>query len=412
MELGKILKYQKGKAPGLTKGGNEFVVYLSPEYLRNKAQPTLIPDFWGKVEVQEKDLLLLWDGSNAGEFFVGKRGVLSSTMVKFTFDEEAYDKSFLYYQLKFVEGYLKARTNGSGIPHVDKEILFSINIEHFSTSEQRAIAAILSKIDAAIAETEQCIAKYSRIKTGLMHDLLTKGIDDDGNIRSEETHEFKDSPLGRIPREWEVVNITAYTKNTEDAVKPGPFGSSIKKEFYTEAGYKIYGQEQVIANNPFIGDYYIDAKRYKALYSFRVEANDILLSCVGTIGNVLIIPSNFEPGIINPRLIKFSLDIKKSNIYFFAEYLKHSSIGLQLINAATGGTMPVLNKKIVLNLKFVYPDLAEQNRIVERWKIVQKYLSDEVHSLTKLHSLKAGLMQDLLSGRVRVPVGAEGSGAE
>ena len=271
-----------------------------------------------------------------------------------------------------------------------------------SKPEQTQIATILSKVDEAIAQTEQLIAKYTLIKKGLMQDLLTKGIDDNGNIRSEETHEFKDSPLGRIPQEWECVDITKFTKNYDNAVKPGPFGSSVKKEFYTKTGYKIYGQEQVIANDPFVGDYYIDEKRYKSLYGFKVDSGDVLLSCVGTIGSVLIIPENFEEGIINPRLIKFSLDSKKTNIHFFAEYLKQNSINTQLINLATGGTMPVLNKKIILSLQFIYPKIDEQDRINEKWQIISNHLKNEELKLSKLQSLKTGLMQDLLSGKVRV----------
>ena len=71
-------------------------------------------------------------------------------------------------------------------------------------SEQIKITKILSTVDQAIEQTEALIAKQQRIKTGLMQDLLTRGIDEDGNLRSEDTHEFKDSPLGRIPVEWEV----------------------------------------------------------------------------------------------------------------------------------------------------------------------------------------------------------------
>ena len=70
--------------------------------------------------------------------------------------------------------------------------------------EQTKIAEILSTVDQAIEQTEALIAKQQRIKTGIMQDLLTRGIDEHGNLRSEQTHRFKDSPLGRIPMEWEV----------------------------------------------------------------------------------------------------------------------------------------------------------------------------------------------------------------
>ena len=62
-------------------------------------------------------------------------------------------------------------------------------------------------MDRAIEQTEALIAKQQRIKTGLMQDLLTRGIDEHGNLRSEQTHQFKDSPLGRIPVEWEVTSL-------------------------------------------------------------------------------------------------------------------------------------------------------------------------------------------------------------
>ena len=71
--------------------------------------------------------------------------------------------------------------------------------------EQEKIAEVLSTIDRAIAQTEAIITKQQRIKTGLMQDLLTKGIDENGNIRSEATHEFKDFAIGRIPIEWDTL---------------------------------------------------------------------------------------------------------------------------------------------------------------------------------------------------------------
>ena len=70
-------------------------------------------------------------------------------------------------------------------------------------SEQRRIAEILDTLDEAIRKTEQVIAKLQQMKQGLLHDLLTRGIDDNGELRAPDQHpeQFKDSPLGRIPRE-------------------------------------------------------------------------------------------------------------------------------------------------------------------------------------------------------------------
>src|SRR5690606_33484545 len=75
--------------------------------------------------------------------------------------------------------------------------------------EQRRIAAILDTLDEAIRQTEALIAKLKQIKRGLLHDLLTRGIDDNGELRDPERHpeQFRDSPLGRVPRGWMVSRL-------------------------------------------------------------------------------------------------------------------------------------------------------------------------------------------------------------
>ena len=85
MLLKEILTYKKGKSPQKEFTSGKLVLYLTPEYLRGKSEPNMINDFPNKVEVADGDLLLLWDGSNAGEFFIGKKGILSSTMVKLNY---------------------------------------------------------------------------------------------------------------------------------------------------------------------------------------------------------------------------------------------------------------------------------------------------------------------------------------
>ncbi len=81
--------------------------------------------------------------------------------------------------------------------------------------EQRRIAEILDTLDEAIRKTEQVIAKLQQMKQGLLHDLLTRGIDENGELRDPERHpeQFKDSPLGRIPREWEVAPLENLADN-------------------------------------------------------------------------------------------------------------------------------------------------------------------------------------------------------
>jgi len=169
----------------------------------------------------------------------------------------------------------------------------------------------------------------------------------------------------QIPKSWEICYFEDIAANKKNAIKAGPFGSSLTKSCYIDNGFKIYGQEQVINNDPFIGNYYISEEKYQELKSCAVAPGDILISLVGTIGKILILPEDCQPGIINPRLIKLSLN---PLIYlpYIDLYLKTPLVKGILAEESHGGTMDILNLKILKNLPIIFPPLAEQHRIVEK----------------------------------------------
>jgi type I restriction enzyme, S subunit len=129
---------------------------------------------------------------------------------------DGYSSEFVYYNLIFRIEKLKKVGEGTTFSEISKTALSAIQLPFPELKEeQEQIAAILSRIDQAIEQTEALIAKQQRIKAGLMHDLLTSGIDEHGNIRSEATHEFKDSLLGRIPAEWENITLSEVVPRAE-----------------------------------------------------------------------------------------------------------------------------------------------------------------------------------------------------
>jgi type I restriction enzyme S subunit len=168
------------------------------------------------------------DGAYAGTVFY-RSGKFNCTNVCGTLSarEPQLDLKFLAYQLATVA---KNYVSYVGNPKLMNGVMADIQLFlPESKTEQVKIAEVLSTLDRAIKQTEALIAKQQRIKTGLMQDLLTKGVDEHGNIRSEATHTFKDSPLGRIPVEWGIstldnqcVRVTDGThqqvKTTEDGV--------------------------------------------------------------------------------------------------------------------------------------------------------------------------------------------------
>lgn len=133
------------------------------------------------------------------------------------------EQQYLYYSLlsQNSQNQIRSQISGSAQPGLKSGFIKGIVIDlPRLLSEQNKIAEILSTVDQAIEQTEALITKQRRIKTGLMQDLFTRGIDEHGNIRSEQTHEFKDSPLGRIPVEWEIQQLGFLLKSINQGWSP------------------------------------------------------------------------------------------------------------------------------------------------------------------------------------------------
>jgi type I restriction enzyme S subunit len=146
------------------------------------------------------------DGANAGTVFYrnGKFNCTNVCGILKPRNENINVKFFSYLLSTIAKNYVSYIGN----PKLMNSTFRDIKIIHPNNYyEQQKIAEILETVDNAIEKTDKIIEKYKRIKQGLMQDLLTKGIDENGNIRDEKTHKFKDSPLGKIPEEWEVVRL-------------------------------------------------------------------------------------------------------------------------------------------------------------------------------------------------------------
>lgn len=261
--------------------------------------------------------------------------------------------------------------------------------------EQRRIAAILSSVDDVIEKTQAVIDQVQIVKRGLTQNLLSRGI-------PEQHTQFKRSDVGAIPSAWTVDRIRDLGQKGRPAVKAGPFGSSLKKSFYVPSGYRVYGQEQVLADDLSLGDYYIDAERYRALESCAVRAGDVLMSLVGTFGQALVVPPEAQPGIINPRLVRLSLDPQLILPEFFCYWLQCDRTRRLLASAAQGGTMGVLNAGIVKNLTLGRPPIDEQKAIVAALTAVDRRLDSEIAAKASASELKSALMSVLLTGELRV----------
>lgn len=210
--------------------------------------------------------------------------------------------------------------------------------------------------------------------------------------------------LPDVPDGWDWVNINTVCEHEKHSIKAGPFGSSLKKEFYVKNGFKVYGQEQVISGNADFGNYYIDDEKFKELSSCKVKPYDILISLVGTIGKVLILPEQSKKGIINPRLIKISLNKQYYNPLFFKYFFESSFLRAVYKKNSHGATMDVLNLGIIQSLPFPFCSISEQERIIQeiesRLSVCDKIEENINTCLLQAEALRQSILKKAFEGKL------------
>ena len=196
---------KKGCLPPAKAGtplGSERLPYLSMEYLRGETtEPTLVPTDPSLLLASNDSILLLWDGSNAGEFLRAKEGVVSSTSA--LVEPKSVDRAFFYWACKSREDRIRAQTVGMGIPHVDGESLANVQIRLPPLPLQRTIADYLDRetrrVDELLAVKQHMLGLLAEKRHSLITCAVTRGLDLHVPYR-----ESGISWLGEIPAHWDT----------------------------------------------------------------------------------------------------------------------------------------------------------------------------------------------------------------
>ena len=264
-------------------------------------------------------------------------------------------------------------------------------------AEQTKIAEVLSTVDRAIEQTEALIAKQQRIKTGLMQDLLTRGIDEHGNLRSEQTHEFKDSPLGRIPVEWELRSLGQCVR----ADAPICYGILMPGQGVDNGVPVIKVKDivggRIVQDNLLLTDRRIDRQYRRS----RLRSGDLVITIRGTTGRLAVVPPELDGANITQDTARVRLsDDHSARFCFYC--LQSESAQAQIALHTIGQAVKGINIGDVKRLLLTMPSLHEQERLADRFEGLEKTTYATSRALAKLKSTKAGLMKDLLMGNRRV----------
>ncbi len=293
---------------------------------------------------------------------------------------------------------------GTKMPRCSWEDLSGVEVFCPGPFERQRIAEILSTVGDVIEQTEALIAKMQRVKAGLMHDLFTRGVTPDGKfrpIRAEAPHLYKDSPAGWIPMAWKLAKLG----NISEIVSGVTLGNRTRIRGGIEIPYLR------VAN---VQDGYLDLRDVKTVYVPEAEAKhlqlhsgDVLMNeggdfdklGRGTVWNDEITPCIHQNHVFRVR------PMAALRSYYLA-YWSQAAPGRRyfLINGKQSTNLASVNCTQLRRMPIALPTDDEQQRIEDILYSMNAQLAALNADAHKLRMTKNGLMHDLLTGRVRVPV--------
>ena len=352
-----------------------------------------IIDYIDDYIFDEEAVLIAEDGGNYGKFqnkayiMTGKYWVNNHAHI-FRGRSELLENKFIMQWLNFSD--ISPYVSGSTRTKLNQEMLKRILVPTPSLQEQQKIAEILSTADETIQKVNEEIMLTERLKKGLMQTLLTKGI---GHTK------FKMTEIGEIPEEWEVVNLNSLTYDFKNGFSSGKRSSE---------GVVQVRMNNISTDGRLLLDSYIRVPAPKNLTEYTLENGDFLFNNTNSIDLVgksavfngaqfLCTFSNhftrfrFYPDRILPEMVLLQFIILwETGIFksFATRYVGQASISTDLL----------------LHMAVKVPPMQEQIKIRKMSRILNQKLSLLYYRKDKIEILKKGLMQSLLTGKLRIKV--------
>lgn len=320
--------------------------------------------------------------------------VISNKQMKLTPDKAQVSSEFLYYLFSgpLMQREILKGSIGSSIPGFNLTRLRSLKILLPPTlTEQLAIANALSDADQTVQELDRLIVKKRAIKQGMMQELLTSQTRLDG-----------------FRGDWISVRLSDVADRYERfSFVGGPFGSSLKSSEYTPTGVRIL-QLQNIGDGTFRNDYAIFTSAQKAdeLISNNIYPGDLLIAKMGDpVARCCVVPDSRNRYLMASDGIRLAVDKRRFDPYLLKELINFPSFRSKAEAASSGSTRKRISLVALRQLTVRIPsDLAEQRAITAVLRAIDDELQVLHNRLIKAIAVRQGMMQQLLTGRTRLPI--------
>ena len=389
VRLKDYLTLEKGKNPEEITDEVVGYPYLTMDYLRDRDDifvqyPTSTEDL---LLIEDDELIVLWDGANAGEFMLSKKGFLGSTMAHISIVSNKLNKHFCFYLLKALETITKKITKGTTVPHFTSSVLLFEEYPIPPLSEQERIVEYLDykcgDIDNQITVLEKEQKAYERLKVAVINRAVTEGLAPEVPKRDSGLQW-----LGMIPEHWEVKRLKEYLV-LEKGKNPKEITDEAISYPYLTMDY-LRDKQDVFVQYPISAEglLLIDEKELVVLWD-GANAGEIMMSKKGYLGSTMAII----------RVISKKLD--KHYCFYFLK-----SIEPMCKKLTKGTTVPHLNSSVILYNEYPIPPLSEQNAIVgyldTKCAAIETKIGNIAKRIEAYKRLKRALINEVVTGTRKV----------
>lgn len=351
--------------------------------------------------INDGDVLIGMDGDFSVEKWEGGMALLNQRVCKVESASEDLDQGFLYWYLMPHVADIHRKTPQTTVRHLAASSLGRIVAPTISVAEQRTVNQVLDTLDTTIRQTEAIIEKLKQVKQGLLHDLLTRGIDANGELRPPQSHAphlYKDSPLGWIPCQWRVAPLADLAD-----VRSGTTPARSAASRYFAGGETAWVKTLDLNEGVVLStDERVTDAALRECSCERLPVGTVLIAMYGgweQIGRTAILGL---PAATNQAISALVFGTSDLEPEYVLRAVQH---GRPRWSSAAASTRkdPNITKADVSAFRIPLPESRdEQLRIVGTVRAALKRVEAEQAVLSQLQHLKSGLMEDLLTGRVRV----------
>ena len=342
--------------------------------------------------IKKGDILIGMDGDFHIVKWMNSDAILNQRIMKIYSDEKSkLDLDFIYYRLQSFLSDLHSKTTATTVKHLSSKSLMNAEFLAPPLKEQQKIASILSTVDEKIEVIEEQIKETETLKKGLMQQLLTKGI---GHTK------FKDSPLGEIPENWEFCRLGQLVEKVGSGITPKGGNES-----YLQEGILFIRSQNVLRGKLKLSEVaYISKEQHDIMKGSKIRCGDVLLNITGaSIGRAAVVPEIIVEGNVNQHVCIIRT-LESLNNDFLCHYLNSSHGQNQIVKFQAGGNREGLNFQQIRSFDIPFPTQSEQTRI----SIIINTVIEKLESLQSrkenFQELKKGLMQQLLTGKMRIKI--------